>query len=95
MPDDDGSALFIDGEKVTMSDLTFREQREMRDHIRTLSPENDPDNAAEADIVPALIAVYKKRADPEFTLEQALDFKPGDLEAPPTKAAAKKAAAKS
>lgn len=92
MADTEESALFIDGERVTMADLTFREQREMRDHIRTLSPDNDPDNAAEADIIPALIAVYKKRSDPAFTLEQALDFKPGDLEAPPTKPAAKKAA---
>lgn len=85
------SALYIDGEQVTMNDLTFREQRTMRDHIRALAPDGDPDNASEADIVPALIAVVKQRTDPKFTLEQALDFKPGDLERPTrAKAPAKK-----
>jgi hypothetical protein len=91
MPESDESALYIDGEQVTMGDLTFREQRTMRDIIRNLAPDNDPDNAAEADIIPALITVWKQRTDPKFSLDDALDFKPGDLDAPPTrKPAAKK-----
>lgn len=85
------SALYIDGERVTMADLTFREQRRMRDYVKELAPDGDPDNAAEADIVPALIAVVKQRTDPGFSLEQAQDFKPGDLERPTrAKAPAKK-----
>lgn len=83
MPDDarDG-ALYLDGERITADDLTFREQREMRDIIRNFAPDNDPDKAIEADFVPALIYVWKKRTDKSFSLDQALDIKPADLEKP-------------
>lgn len=82
---DDDSALWIDGQAYTMDDLTFREQRQFRDFVRELAPGGDPDEAGEADIVPAMIVVVKRRTDEAFTLEQALDFKPGDVERPPTK----------
>lgn len=90
---DQGAALYIEGEQVTMADLSFREQRRMREYIRGLAPDNDPDKASEADIVPALIAVWKARTDPAFTIDDALDWKPTDLDAPPTPADAKKRAA--
>jgi hypothetical protein len=80
--DQDQTALFIDGARITIDDLTYREQRDMREFVRNLAPEHDPDQAGEQDVIPALIAVVKRRTDPEFTLEQALDFKPSDL-APP------------
>jgi hypothetical protein len=92
VPDEQtATAIHIDGSPYTMDDLTFREQRQMRDVIRSLAPDNDPDQASEADIVPALILVIKQRTEASFTLEHALDFKPGDL-APPPEPAAKKAA---
>lgn len=86
---DDDSALWIEGQAYTTDDLTFREQRQLRDFIRELAPDGDPDEASEADIIPAFICVVKRRETPEFTLDQAQDFKPGDVERPPTRARAK------
>ena len=85
--------LWIDGVAYTISDLTYREQRTLRDLVRSLAPDNlDPADAPDADYVPAIITVIKQRTDPAFTIDQALDFKPSDLEPParPTKPAATK-----
>lgn len=77
--------IHVDGLAVSEDDLTFREQRAMRELIRQIAPQNDLDQAGDADILPALICVIKQRTDPAFTIEQALDFRPSDLEAPPTR----------
>jgi len=89
MQTEDG--IYIDGAFFTVDDLTFREQREMREHTRTLAPDGDIDSAGEADLIPAFICVLRKRSDPTFTLEQALEIKPSELIAPdPPKRARKK-----
>lgn len=85
----DDSALWLDGKPYTVDDLTFREQRKLRDLIRELAPGEDVESASEADFIPAFIAVIKQRDDPGFSVEQALDFRPADL-ARPQKRAAKK-----
>lgn len=93
----DPSAIWIDGNPYTTDDLTFGEQRIMRDLVLKNSPEDvtDPTQAADADFIPAIITVVKARETPSFTYEDALKFKPKDLEPPerPTKPAAKKKAA--
>lgn len=101
--------LFIDGETYTFDDLTYREQRLMREKLRELVPPEDleprigadgesyrpdvVDAASPVDYIPAFIYVIKQRTDSEFTLEQAMDFKPADLVVPakprPTKPRAK------
>lgn len=81
--DTEDFALHIDGQAYAVEDLSFREQRTMRDIVRGLAPENDPDQAAEADIIPALITVIKRREQPDYRVEDALEFKPSDLR-PPT-----------
>ena len=91
-------AIYVDGQPYTIDDLTFREQRQMREFVKQLAPAEDVarsiEDASDADYIPAVIAVIKQRTDEDFTLEQALDFKPTDLEGPPTKPAAKKRAPK-
>jgi hypothetical protein len=84
--DDDDLTYYIDGEPVTADDLTFKEQRTMRDIIRNLAPDNDPEQASDADILPALITVWKQRTDPKYRLDDALAMKQSDLRRPPTKA---------
>lgn len=86
----DESALWIDGKPYVSDDLTFREQRQLRDYIRQLAPGGDQDEAGDADIIPALVTVIRQRDDQSFTLEQALDMRPSDVERPPTKRAAAK-----
>lgn len=82
--------IYIDGAVYTNDDLTYREQRQVRVFIQELAPDGDVDEAGEADVVPAFVCVVKRRAEPAFTLEQALDLKPTDLVAPPTKAPRKR-----
>ena len=91
-------ALWIDGQPHTLDELTYREQRQLRTFVKELSdePVEGVEDVVEVDLIPAFITVIKQRTDPGFTLDQALDFKSSDLEAParPTKPAAKKRAAK-
>jgi hypothetical protein len=88
--------IYIDGKHYSPEDLTFREQREMRKVYREImeDPAADIDDAAFMDLLPAMTVVLKRRDDPEYTVEQALDIKAKDLlppeEAPPTKRAVAK-----
>lgn len=82
--------IHVDGVQAKVADLTFAEQRKMRDLTRQLAPDGDVEEAGEQDVIPALITVIKQRTDESFTLEQALTYKPADLAAPPTKPPAKK-----
>ena len=79
-------AVCIDGQLYTFDDLTFAEQREARDAARRLAPDGDPDEAGVMDVLPAFVWVVRKRTEPDYTLEQALDLKPSDLEPPAPKA---------
>ena len=92
---DDGT-IYIEGKAYSPDDLSFREQREMRKLYRGLveDPQADIGEAANMDFLPLLAYLVRRRDDAEYTLEQALDLKIGDLLAPPTKPAAKPKAAK-
>ena len=81
---DDGT-IFIEGAAYTPDDLTFREQREMRDIYRNMmgDPAADLANAANMDFLPVLAYLVRRRDDPEYTLERALDLKIADLVTPP------------
>lgn len=77
------AGIYIDGTLYTVDDLSFREQRAMREMVRELAPEGDVELATTADALPAFLCVVKRRTDPEFTIDQALDAKPSDLQKPP------------
>jgi hypothetical protein len=84
----DESGIWVDGKCYTDDDLTFREQRTIRSLLRELmeDPLFDPLDAAQADLMPAYVCVIKRRTDPGYTVEQALDIKPSDLAKPEKKA---------
>jgi hypothetical protein len=81
--------IWIDDAWWTVDDLTFGQQRKMRDYMRQLAPNGDTDEASMADLLPAFVTVVKQIADNTFTLEQSLELRPSDL-VPPQKARAKK-----
>ena len=93
---DEDATIYIDGTGYDIDDLTFREQREFRNLFRDLveDPNADPGQGAGCDIMPVLAYIVRRRDDPEYTLERALDLKVADLlkPDPPTKPAAKRAA---
>lgn len=70
----------LDGKPFSYDDLTYREKREARQVVRDLA-ENPDLRWFEADMedqTPAIIFVARKRTDPAFTLDQALDAKDED-----------------
>jgi hypothetical protein len=71
--------LIIDGDEYDLgqNDLTFREQRDLRKLVRELTedPELDPGDASLMDFLPALVTVIKRRVDPNFDVNTALDLK--------------------
>lgn len=79
---DTETGLFIDGTVYTVDDLSYREQRKMRELARELAPDGELDAAGEIDLIPAMVCVLRRRTEPSFSLEQALDVKPKDLEQP-------------
>lgn len=83
MSNDEGG-LWIDGQRFTDDDLTFREQREVRRILRELmdDPNFDPLDAAQADLMPAFVCVVKRRANPDYKVDEALNLKPADLKKP-------------
>src|SRR3712207_5494549 len=85
MPSQDG--LWVNGERFTLDDLTYREQREMRTITAQLAPDGDVEAASEIDLIPAMVTVIRRRTEPDFTVEQALELKPTQLvpEQRPTK----------
>jgi hypothetical protein len=100
MPETDQApapGIYIDGVPYNVSDLTYGEQRELRKLVLELAPDSLTDmyEADDADFVPAVICVIKRRTDPDFSINQALEIKPADHAppGPPTKRAAKKKAA--
>jgi hypothetical protein len=92
----DEQELVIDGNVLTVDDLTFREQREMRAAIRDAleDPEASLEDAPIAEFYLALIYTVKKRDNPELTIDDALDWKLKDFLRPvekgPTKAPRKR-----
>lgn len=81
-------AIWVDGEPFTMDDLSYREQREARELTRDLVPDGDIDRAGDADIIPAMVCVIRRRANPQYKIDEALEVKPTDLLSPGAKKAA-------
>lgn len=84
---DEEYAFVVDGTEYTGDDLTFREQRQLRDWVREI--EDDPDlemeDAPQRAFYPALLTVIKRRDNPAYSVETALDLKLGDLVVPRAK----------
>jgi hypothetical protein len=80
MPDQ--GDLRICGKVYDSNDMTFREEREVRAIVREhLVPDPDVDfeDMAMGDILPAFCLVLRRRDDPEFTLDDALELKQRDV----------------
>jgi len=77
--------IYLEGTGYDLDDLTFREQRELRARYRELmeDPNADPGDAANCDLLPILVFMVRRRDDPAFTLDQALDLKIEDIVTPP------------
>lgn len=92
--------LRINGKVYDPSDMTFREQREMRRIVRDeLLPGEDVDFEALtlSDLIPAMAVVLVQRDNPAFTLDEALDLRlkdvyvtEDDAKVPPTSAGSSK-----
>lgn len=69
--------LKVHGKEYDPNDLTFREEREVRTLVKQLNDGADVDfeDVPFGDILPALCYVLRRRDDPEFSMEQALDLK--------------------
>jgi hypothetical protein len=79
--------LVIDGVEYSSDDLTFREQRKMRDMLKQLTG-GDVEEASIPEFYMALIYTVKKRDNPELDIEEVLDWKLKDfLQDRPTKQA--------
>lgn len=86
--------LHVDGLEFDPEDLTYGEKREVRRLIRTeawdeaVDGEFDWDLVGENEVLPATIAVFMRRHNPEYTVADAMALKPRDVyaegEAPPT-----------
>lgn len=81
-------AVPVDGELYKADDLTGGEQRELRNTLRHLTGVEDGTlvqfldlgyGVDDFDIVSAMTYVVKRRTDPEYTLEQALQLKPAEV----------------
>lgn len=85
--------IVVDGEVIDPDDMTFKEQRRMRDVIRGLvgDPNLDLNDVDLMDFLPAVVFVVKQRTNAKYELDDALDLKPADVlqerKKRPTKAA--------
>lgn len=76
--------IVVDGDPVDLDDLNFREQRELRKVIRDeligdAEAHVDLDDLPLVDFLPAVVYVFKRRTDENYTLEQALELKTSDV----------------
>lgn len=74
------AGVWIDGRVWTPDELTFREKREIRAQANAIALPGE--EAGEIELVCAMVTVVKRRTDPAYTIEQALDLKAEDLEPP-------------
>lgn len=86
--------LLICGQVYDPEDMTFREERHVRDTIKELTGEDHiiEDDLHLGDLFVATAYVLRRRDDPEFTIDQALDLKRSEIvvgadtkKAPPTR----------
>ena len=79
--------VYVDGEAVTIDKMTFRERREVRRLAVELSEDPEAEEYTVDDAVMAMVAVARRRKNPEFDPESLLDEAPETyLTAPPTSA---------
>lgn len=78
---DTDAGIWMDGETVTVDDLTFKERRQMRAYALDLAGGDDGE-ILEDDMLVGMICVVKQRTQPDFTLEDASLVKPKDLVPP-------------
>lgn len=73
--------IVVDGDPVDLEDLSFAEERELRQVIRGLSGNAtvDLDDTDLMDFLPAIVYVFKKRNDPKYELDEALKLKRKDV----------------
>lgn len=71
----------VDGTDYTLDDLTYGEQREVRRLVRELSEDPNAEiiPADPMDRAPAMVCVIRRRDNPEYTIEEAQEVKPGDV----------------
>jgi hypothetical protein len=90
---DDGM-LHVGGETFDVEDLTYAEKRAVRRIVRTelwdetVDGEFDWDEVGENEVLPATIAVFMRRTNPDYTLADAMALKPREVygDVPPTSA---------
>lgn len=85
MADEQEGGIWIDGEQYFDEDLTYREQHEVRRIVREWNSDVEDfelDDAAPVDLIPAIYCVIKRRSEPGFTSDMALDIKPSDHQKP-------------
>lgn len=79
------TTVHVDGDAVTIDQMTFRERREVRRLAVELSEDPTGEDYTVDDAVMAMVAVVKRRRDPAFDAETLLDEAPDTyLTAPPT-----------
>lgn len=85
MPAENAITVYVDGDTVTIDKMTFRERREVRRLAVELSETPESEDYTVDDVVMGMIAVAKRRKEPEFDPEKLLDEAPDPyLVAPPT-----------
>ena len=90
--------LHVGDQSFDPEDLTFKEKKAVRRIARTelweadIQGEFDWAEVPDEDVIAATVAVFMRREDPAYTLDQALELKPSDVmreddDLPPTSAA--------
>lgn len=89
MSTSDNAAIWVDGEPFQFDDFTFRERKLISTFITDFG--GNAEDPVDEDFLPACVAVIKRRKDPNYDAQQALDLKPADLVKPvrPTRPAGK------
>jgi hypothetical protein len=79
------NGVWVDDRYYTDTDLTFKEQRVVRELIREAcdDPSMKYQDAEWMDVWPALVTVLKRRTDTKFSYDQAADMKYDDIVKPP------------
>ncbi|MGI8593939.1 MAG: hypothetical protein ACR2ML_06160 [Solirubrobacteraceae bacterium] len=82
------SGVWLDGKQWFLEDLTFAERSELRAIVRENLGEPKAEIADvfdEADVIPGLVYLLKRRDEPDYTLDQARQLTPRDLAQPEAK----------
>lgn len=73
--------IVVDGEPVDLDDLSFGEERELRQVIRGLSGREDVDldEVELMDFLPAIVYIFQRRSNKNYELDEALKLKRKDV----------------